>query len=120
LKPLKEARHSRASLFLLPVTRDPAAPIAGAVAKLLAQALFRRTRVTICEPLAGCALDRARHALGVVNAKGHPLVVAGIELGEGTASHSRENVVKLVIKLADGQRDPELIRKAAVAILTGQ
>lgn len=34
--------------------------------------------------------------------------------------HSRENVAKLIIKLADGQRDPELIRKAAVAILKGQ
>ena len=33
---------------------------------------------------------------------------------------SRENVAKLVIKLADGQRDPEVIRKSAVAILKGQ
>jgi hypothetical protein len=34
--------------------------------------------------------------------------------------HSRENVAKLVIKLADGQRDPEPIRKAAVRILKGR
>ena len=31
--------------------------------------------------------------------------------------HSRENVARLVIKLADGQHDPQLIRAAAVAIL---
>ena len=33
------------------------------------------------------------------------------------APHSRENVAKAVMKLADGQRDPQLIRKAVVAFL---
>jgi hypothetical protein len=31
--------------------------------------------------------------------------------------HSREYVAKLVLRIADGQRDPKLIREAAVAIL---
>jgi hypothetical protein len=34
--------------------------------------------------------------------------------------HSRENLAKLVIKLADGQRDPKVIRQTAVAILKGR
>ena len=33
------------------------------------------------------------------------------------APHSREHVAKTVMKLADGQRDPRLIREAVVKIL---
>jgi hypothetical protein len=32
--------------------------------------------------------------------------------------HARETVAKTVLELADGQRDPELIRQAAVAMLS--
>jgi hypothetical protein len=31
--------------------------------------------------------------------------------------HSRENVAKAIIRFADGQRDPQLIRAAVVAFL---
>jgi hypothetical protein len=34
--------------------------------------------------------------------------------------HSRENVAKTVLQLADGQRDPKLIRKAVVEFLREQ
>ncbi len=34
--------------------------------------------------------------------------------------HSRENVAKTVLRFSDGQRDPQLIRKAVVTFLKGR
>ncbi len=65
--------------------------------------------------LAGKSFDP--EALAILNAAFQG-ACAELDVTDRTP-HSRENVAKTVIRFADGQRDPQLIREAVVTFLKG-